>query len=278
VNHTIWTIARRELTVAVRSGWMQVFVAVFTVLALAVSLSGYVVTGGYGFQDFARTSASLMHLVLLLVPLTALLFGVVAVTPAPGDAELIFSQPVTRRTVLFGKLLGVFLALGTAEMIGNSLAGVVVFSRAGADGLPGFVAVVAAALSLTAIFLGLSASVAAGDTSERRARHLAIMLVVWLVAVVLFDIAVLGVSSTLRSTIASRVLIVAAVFNPVDAIRTGTLLAVEGTTAFGAASLAFLRVTGGVMGASLWLAASIAFWIAAPLMIAARRVNRADIG
>jgi hypothetical protein len=48
----------------------------------------------------------------------------------------------------------------------------------------------------------------------------------------------------LPSGLASRVLIVSAIVNPVDAVRTGTL-AVEGTTAFGAASLTFLRFTGG---------------------------------
>ena len=91
---------------------------------------------------------------------------------------------------------------------------------------------------------------------------------VWFVAVVLFDVAALGVASLLPSGLASRVLIVGRDLNPVDAVRTGTLLAVEGTTAFGAASLAFLRFTGGAAGAACGSAASLVVWIVAP---AARR-------
>ena len=69
---------------AVRSRWTQIFAVVFAVLALAVAASGYVLSGGHGVQDFSRTAVSLMQLVLLLVPLTALLLGVLALTPERG--------------------------------------------------------------------------------------------------------------------------------------------------------------------------------------------------
>jgi Cu-processing system permease protein len=102
-------------------------------------------------------------------------------------------------------------------------------------------------------------------------------LVIWFSAVVLFDVAALGVASLLPSGLASRLLMVAAIANPVDAVRTGALLLVEGSAAFGAASLAFLRFTGGATGAALWLAVSIVVWLAAPVAGAIFRLNRADI-
>ena len=94
---------------------------------------------------------------------------------------------------------------------------------------------------------------------------------------VLFDVAVLGVASWLPSGPASRVLIVSAMANPVDAVRTATLMALEGTTAFGAASLAFLRFTHGATGAAWWLATSALIWVAAPLAIGMFRLSRRDI-
>jgi Cu-processing system permease protein len=123
----------------------------------------------------------------------------------------------------------------------------------------------------------VAAAVAVGDTSIRRARNLGIALVAWFVAVVLFDDAALGIASLLPSGLASRVLMVAAIINPVDAVRTGTLLAVEGTTAFGAASLAFLRFTGGPVGAALWLSLSVVAWVLLPLYAANFRLSRSDI-
>ena len=70
-------------------------------------------------------------------------------------------------------------------------------------------------------------------------------------------------------------LIMAALFNPVDAVRTGALLSIEGTAAFGAASLALLRFTGGTGRAFLLVGASLVAWLVIPLLLASRRLSRA---
>lgn len=269
--------ARQELTLAVRSRWLQIFAVVFAALAVLVASSGYILAGGHGMQDFARTAASLVQLVLLLVPLAALVFGVLELTPDRGAAELLFSQPVPRGAVLAGTLAGLFAALVAAEALGFGAAGVIVFAGAGDWGIESFLGVVAGAVILTAIFLGIAALVSAGQFGRRRTRALALALVAWFAAVVGFDIAVLGVASLLRSGTASRLLMISVLVNPVDAVRTGALLAVEGTAAFGAASLAFLRFTRGPDGAAGLLAASLVVWTIVPPLVAARRLRRADI-
>ena len=53
--------------------------------------------------------------------------------------------------------------------------------------------------------------------------------------------------------------------------------ALEGTGAFGAASLALFRFAGGPRGTGLVLALSILFWLVAPGALALRRLRRADI-
>jgi len=269
--------AHQELLLALRSRWTQIFAAVFAVLAFAVAAGGYVLSGGHGVQDFARTAASLVQLVLLLVPLTALVIGVHSLAPEQGAAELLFSQPVARRTILLGKLLGLFEALAAAQAIGFGAAGTVVYSQAGGEGASGFLLLVAASLVTTAVFLGLAALLAAGAVGRRRLRALALALVVWFVALVLVDLAALGLASLLPSGTASRVLILASVLNPVGAVRTGALLAIEGTAAFGAASLALLRFTHGGWGAFLLLGSSLLFWLVAPTWLAVRRLRTADL-
>jgi len=123
----------------------------------------------------------------------------------------------------------------------------------------------------------IAALLAAGSAGRRRTRALALALVVWFVAVVLFDVAALGLASLLRSGTASRVLIVSVLVNPVGALRTGALLALEGTTAFGTASLAFLRFTEGPAGAAALLSASLLLWTVVPFALAARRLSKADV-
>jgi len=269
--------ARQELVLAVRSRWTQIFAAIFGGLALAVAASGYVLSGGSGVQDFARTATALVQVVLLVVPLTSLLIGVQTFASERGVAELLFSQPVSRSTILTGKLLGVFQALAAAQALGFGAAGLVIFTQAGEQGIGRFGLLVLGSLVLTAVFLGVAALVGAGHVGRRRTRALALALVVWFVAVVLFDVVALGLASLLRSGTASRLLVSAVIVNPIDAVRTGVLLGVEGTAAFGAASLAFLRITGGPLAAGVLLGASLLVWTVAPALIAARRLGRTDI-
>jgi Cu-processing system permease protein len=276
MSKPVLAFAAQELVLAVRSRWTQIFAVVFGTLAFAVAASGYILSGGHGVQDFARTSVSLVQLVILLVPLTALLVGVMTLSPEPGAAELVYSQPVGRGTILIGRLLGQFLALAAAQALGFGAAGAAISWDAGDEGVGRFLLLAAGSLVLTGIFLGIAALVAAG-TPGRRARALAVALAVWFGVVVLYDVAALGAASLLRSGTASRLLIVSVLVNPVDAVRTGTLLGIEGVTAFGSASLAFLRFTHGGYGAALAIGGSLLFWLVAPVWLAARRLQRADI-
>jgi Cu-processing system permease protein len=244
---------------------------------LLVASSGYILSGGHGVQDFSRTAVSLVQLVLLIVPLAALVFGVLALSPERGAAELLYSQPVTRGAVLTGKLLGLLQALAAAQAVGFGAAGLVVFSQAGDEGAAGFLGAVAASFVLTIVFLGLAALVSGGIGGRRRARALAVALTVWFITVVLFDIAALGIASVLRSSLASRVLIVSVLLNPVDAVRTGALLVIDGTAAFGAASLALFRFTHGVTGTACVIALSLLAWSIVPATVAAWRLRRMDV-
>ncbi|MBI5511296.1 MAG: ABC transporter permease subunit [Deltaproteobacteria bacterium] len=270
-------VARHELLLAVRSRWTQIFAGTFAALSLGVAISGYVLSGGYGFQDFARTSASQVELLTLLVPLAALLMGVLSLSFEPGSSELLFSQPLSRPIILLGKLAGLFVALGAAEAVGFGLAGIVIFANAGDHGLGDYATLVGAGLALSAVFLALAAFVTVVVSGGRRVQGLAAAIVTWFVTTVLFDVAALGVASLLPSGIASRVLIVAVIVNPVAAVRTAALLSVVGTAAFGSASLAFLRFTGGGGIAALALCASVLFWIVVPAGLAARRLAKIDL-
>lgn len=272
----IWLCARHELLLAARSRWLQWFAVIFAGLALLVAASGYVLSGGYGLQDFARTAVSLVQLVLLIVPLAALVFGSLTLSPDRGAAELLYAQPVPRWAILAGRVIGLFLALAAAELLGFGAAGLAVQYYSGPSGASQFLVVVALSLALTAVFLAVAASLASGEPG-RRARALAMSLVVWFVAVILFDLAALGVASMLRSGAASRVLMTAALLNPVDAGRTGAYMAIEGTSAFGGASLALLRFAGGERAVAALVTMSLVLWTVVPGLIAARRLGRTDL-
>lgn len=269
--------AAEELKIALRSRWTQIFAAVFAILACGVSGAGYVISGGHGVQDFSRTAASLVHLVVLIVPLISLMLGVLSLSLERGAAEVVFALPVSRGTILAGRLLGLFLALALAQSFGFGLAGLLVYTQSGPEGVADFLIVLGASLLATAIFLALAAFLSADAFGRRRTRALALALVVWLACEVFIDLAALGLATVLSSGAASRVVILASLINPIGALRTGALLLVEGTGAFGAASLALLRFTHGPAGAGALIALSLFCWIALPAFWASRRLERADI-
>lgn len=269
--------ATEELKIALRSRWTQIFAVAFALLAAGVAGAGYVISGGHGVQDFARTSASLVHLVVLIVPLISLMLGVLSLSLERGAAEVVFALPVSRRTILLGRLLGLFLALTLAQSFGFGLAGLLVYTQAGPEGVGDFMIVLGASFVATAVFLALAALLSADAFGRRRTRALALALVVWLGCEVLIDLAALGLATFLPSGAASRVLILASLLNPIGALRTGALLLVEGTGAFGAASLALLRFTHGPVGAAALITLSLVAWILLPALWAGRRLERADI-
>src|SRR5574341_1504037 len=91
----ITVIAAQETRTNMRNNWTLIFAGVFGALALAISYFGMVTAGLTGFQGFTRTAASLLNLVLYLVPILSLTMAALSLTGEKGASELLFSQPVS---------------------------------------------------------------------------------------------------------------------------------------------------------------------------------------
>jgi len=109
----IVTIAGRELRESVRARWFVLYTVAFAVLGLAISMVSAAATGGSGLASFGRTTAGLINLVLLVVPLMALTAGAGAIASdrERGMLQYLLAQPVSRLEVLLGKYLGLAGAL-----------------------------------------------------------------------------------------------------------------------------------------------------------------------
>ncbi len=81
---TIFDIAKQELIINVRNRWTLIFAIVFGALVVSISYFGMMAEGFAGMQNFTRTSASILNLVLYLVPLVALIMGTLSFTGDKG--------------------------------------------------------------------------------------------------------------------------------------------------------------------------------------------------
>jgi Cu-processing system permease protein len=271
--HSISIIARQELTVNIRNRWTMIFAGVFTVLVLAISYFGLVTAGAIGFQGFARTSASLLNLVLYIIPLVALTMGTISFTSDAGANELLYSQPVSRVEVMLGKLAGLFASIVTSTFVGFGLAGVIVGVKGGTEGASHYPILVVFSLLLALIFLNLSALISA--VCKRKTKAFGVAVFVWFFFVLFYDLLVIGATILYKG---ANTLVFGSLFgNPVEIVRVSCLMLLDGKNIFGATGAALLKFAGGEFTSLVVLAVTLAFWIVVPAGLAHMFLRRQDI-
>ena len=270
----VWTIASRELVDALRSRLIWIFAGVFGLFALGLSYFGLVGGGAAGITGFARTSASLLNLVLLLFPLVALFLGVGAMTGERGAFALLVAQPVTRGEVLLGKFLGLTLTLAAATATGFGVAGVVIGVTTGGADLGRFLALTAIACALATCFVAIALALAV--VARNRARALGLAVAVWFSAVILYDLVVVGVAVAIGAKALTPAFVALLFVNPVDLARVLGILALDSPMAFGATGASLMRMLG-EQGAAAALAMGLVAWTLGPLGGAWLAFRRADL-
>ena len=195
----IWTLAQKELRDALRNRWFVLYTLAFLVLALAFSYLALAGAGLVGFAGFGRTAASLINLVLLIVPLMALTIGAQSLAGEQERATLAYllAQPIGRAEIFLGKYLGLLLSLFASLALGFGISGLVMaLNGSGAADPMALVTMVALAflLSLTMLSVGFLISA----FTNRGGVAVGIGLFLWLVFVFLGDLGMMGTAITMR--------------------------------------------------------------------------------
>lgn len=268
-------IARQELTVNIRNKWTLLFALVFGVLVVSISYFGIIAEGFSGMQNFTRTSASILNLTLYIVPLVSLIMGTLSFTGDKGSTELLFSQPISRTEVLLGKLFGLFLSLSLSMLAGFAVAGILISSISGEEGLMQYGFFVLLSLMLALVFLSIAIVVAV--LHRRKAKAFGVSLFLWFFFVLFYDLLALGGSALFKGQSATMFLFLSLFGNPVDMVRVASLISLENASIFGAAGAALLRFLGGTASSILLLTVSLLIWIVVPVKISQRLLSKQDI-
>lgn len=274
-KRTIFDIARQELIINIRNRWTLIFAVVFGALVVSISYFGLRAEGFSGMQSFTRTSASILNLVLYLVPLVALMMGTLSFTGDKGAMELLYSQPVLRSEVQLGKLLGLFWSMALSTLIGFTLAGAMIVAANGIAGLARYALFVLLALVLSFVFLCLAVLVSTAN--QRKAKAFGVSLFLWFFFVLFYDLLTIGGTLLLKGKAANMFLFLSLFGNPVDMVRVASLITLDGVTIFGAAGAALVRFLGGKAIGVLLLLFGLTIWVVLPLWFSQRLLNRQDI-
>ncbi len=225
----VLTLLRKEINDSLSNRWFILYAAAFTGLALLLSwlsLSG----GGAGYSGlagFGRTAASLINLVLLIVPLMGLTIGAGSLAGEweRGTLRYLLAQPINRAELLLGKYLGLAASLVGALALGFGLSGGVIALRGGqveADSY-GLLAGLAVALALGMLSLGFLISI----LTRTVAIATGVALFVWLLLVFGGDLGLMG--TTLAFKLPIQTLFKLALINPLQVFKMSTLLGMNAT-------------------------------------------------
>ncbi|MEW6251734.1 MAG: ABC transporter permease [Planctomycetota bacterium] len=210
-------VAARELAAALRNRWFLLYTLCFAGLSLALSFVALAGTGRYGFAGFGRTAASLINLVLLIVPLMALTAGAgsVAGERERGTLEPLLAQPVARWEVLLGKWAGMALALAAALALGFGATALLLGTRGAAAGLWRYATIFgfSVLLAWSMLSVGLLISTLARGTPLA----LGVAIFGWLTLVFFGDLGLMSGAIALR--LSADELLAAALVNPLQVFK-----------------------------------------------------------
>jgi len=275
VSSAVLLIARQELVLHRRNRWVLLFAIVFASLSLAIAYFGMITSGYSGFQDFIRTSASLINLGGFLLPLFALLLGVFSFMAQREYLEILATQPVSRRQILIGKYLGLLLAVLIAAALGFGLPGVVISIAIGVEGAGSYLMVVLYSCLLAVVFAGVAVLIAV--LSGGKPIGLGIAIAVWIFYELVYGLLMLATTLYLPPAITKTVLLVGLGGNPVDAVRVLSLLQVGGPELYGPAGATLIKLTGSAATSTAVGLAVVLVWIAVPLLVATWVFRRRDL-
>lgn len=227
----VLTIAATEIRIGLRNRWIILSSLILLVFALILVLLGSAPSGEVKTDAVTVVVASLSTLSVYLVPLIALLlsFDAIAGEIDRGTLQLVLASPVSRGSVLLGKFLGHVFVLSVAVVSGYGIAGLVAFFASGGGDLSALLSVgrliiSSIALGATFVAIGYIASVSVRQTGTAAALAVAI----WLFAVVLYDLALLGGLLASQDGVFTRVIFPwLLVFNPADAFRLYNMSAID---------------------------------------------------
>lgn len=276
--NAILTITAKEIRQAVRNRWVLAATLLLAALALSLTFLGTAPSGSnVGARPLDVVIVSLSSLTIFLVPLIALLISHDAIV---GDMErgtmlLLLSYPVARWQVLIGKFLGhlAVLAFATCLGYGAAIAALVATgSRMDQEGLMAFAAMIGSSVLLGAVFVAIGYWISALVRDRGTAAGVAIGL--WLLLVLVYDMALLGVLVLDRGQhIGGAALSALLLLNPTDVYRLFNLTGFANVSMFsgmaGLAGSAPLSV--GV------LVAALALWTLVPLGFASLSFSRREL-
>lgn len=188
----VYLITKKEVRDSFQNRWFIIFTAAFSVLAFLLSYVGTRNLGFYEISGFGRTTASLINLVLMLIPLMGLILGSITISSEreKGTLHYLLSHPISKQEIFAGKYAGLFFSLIFTITIGFALGGIAIFFKSGTTDIGKYILdlIITLILASCVISIGLLISV----TTNKVSKSIGIAIFVWFFLIILSDLGIIG--------------------------------------------------------------------------------------
>jgi Cu-processing system permease protein len=273
----ILIIAGKEIQEGLRNRWVLATTVLLAALALTLTFLGSAPTGTVGVRALDVVIVSLSSLTIFLIPLIALLISHDAIVGEMerGTMLLLLSYPVGRWQVLLGKFVGHLAILAFATVLGYGAAALALAgtgTQIGRESWIAFGAMIGASVLLGAVFIAIGYLVSALVRDRGTAASIAIGI--WLLLVLIYDMALLGLLVIAQGKMLPPSAINALLLlNPTDVYRMLTLASFANVSVFSGMT----GLAGAVAMSPAVLLAALAAWALAPLSLAVLAFSRREL-
>lgn len=261
----VLTLIQKELRDAFRNRWFLLYAVAFAGLSLALSWFSVSGAGSYGVAGFGRTTAGLINLILLIVPLMGLTLGAMSLAGEREKGTLIYllAQPISAGELLLGKFVGLALALAAALLIGFGLTGVMMVVAGSGGDFAIYITLLTLSVLLAVASLSLGFLISAAVKKAATAVGLALFL--WLILVYFGDLGLMGTAVVMK--LKAGQLLALALINPLQVFKIAAVFDLrDNLEVLGPAGIYAFRT----YGATLWplLVGLLLVWVIVPFLLA----------
>ncbi len=256
------TVMGRVLRDALRSRWFLLDTLAFLGLGLGVSFVSSASAGGIGLAGFGRTTAGLLNLILLVVPLMSLTAGAGAIASERerGMLSYLLSQPLARWELLVGTYLGLLLAMVACLCLGLGGCAAAMAWQGGTADPWSLVHLVMLSVVLAAAMLGVGLLVSV--LTRRASVAVGVAVFIWLLLAFASDLGLMA--GTLAFKLRIETLFALAVANPLQVFKLWSLSSLDASLdVLGPAGLYAVDTLGDRL--PRLFAAVLAAWVVVPL-------------
>ena len=174
----------------------------------------------------AKVVATLLQLVILVVPLISLILGTIFLYDSRNFIELLLSQPINRKSIYLAKYLGTSISLSASFLLGILLP-YFYFLRE-LESPPEYFLYTTISLSgifLTFIFIAFAFMIA--TFFEDRVKGFGVSILLWLYVTLIYDGLILFIIIYFREYPLEKPVLLLSILNPVDIARIFVILQLD---------------------------------------------------